>query len=107
MSQKWTKVQIKGKKPAPRYNHATLCIEDPHTGHHPLLMVVGGFGVGGSVLSDVWLLDVINGVQTEVCVYFLTLHLLPHAYFSISYVHLCVHIYSGMYDMCIRYHACA
>ena len=65
MSQHWTKVQIKGKKPAPRYWHATLCIEDPHTGHHPLLMVVGG--VGSSVLSDVWLLEVINGVWTEVC----------------------------------------
>ena len=70
MSQQWTKVQIKGNKPAPRYYHATLCIEDPHTGHHPLLMVVGGFGVG-SVLSDVWLLDVINGVWTEVCVHVL------------------------------------
>ena len=67
MSQHWTKVQIKGKKPAPRNYHTTLCIEDPHTGHHPLLMVVGGYG--GSVLSDVWLLDVINGVWAEVCVH--------------------------------------
>ena len=65
MSQHWTKIQIKEKKPSPRQNHTTLCIEDPHTGHHPLLMVVGGFD--GSVLSDVWLLDVINGVWTEVC----------------------------------------
>ena len=81
MSQHWTKVQIKGKKPAPRNFHTTLCIEDPHTGHHPLLMVVGGLGVGSSVLSDVWLLDVINGVWTEVCVHFLHLHLLVHAYF--------------------------
>ena len=70
MSQYWTKVQIKGKKPAPRNLPTTLCIEDPHTGHHPLLMVVGGLGVGSSVLSDVWLLDVINGVWTEVCVHF-------------------------------------
>ena len=68
MSQQWTKVQIKGNKPAPRNYHTTLCIEDPHTGHHPLLMVVGGDG--DSVLSDVWLLDVINGVWTEVCVHF-------------------------------------
>ena len=65
MSQHWTKVQIKGKKPAPRFYHTTLCIEDPHTGHHPLLMVVGGYD--GSILSDVLLLDVINGVWTEVC----------------------------------------
>ena len=72
MSQLWTKVHIKGKKPAPRTYHTTLCIEDPHTGHHPLLMVVGG--VGSSVLSDVWLLDVINGVWTEVYVHFLHLH---------------------------------
>ena len=71
MSQQWTKVQIKGNKPSPRTYHTTLCIEDPHTGHHPLLMVVGGLGVG-SVLSDVWLLDVINGLWTEVCVHFLT-----------------------------------
>ena len=69
MSQCWTKVQIKGKKPARRFSHATLCIEDPHTGHHPLLMVVGGYG-DGNVFSDVWLLDVINGVWTEVCVHF-------------------------------------
>ena len=70
MSQCWTKVQIKGNKPAPRMYHATLCIEEPHTGHHPLLMVVGGYD--GSILSDVWLLDVINGVWAEVCVHFLT-----------------------------------
>ena len=70
MSQEWTKVQIKVKKPAPRTYHTTLCIEDPHTGHHPLLMVVGG--AGSSISSDVWLLDVINGVWTEVCVHFLT-----------------------------------
>ena len=70
MSQHSTKVQIKEKKPAPRQNHTTLCIEDPHTGHHPLLMVVGG--VGSSVLSDVWLLDVINGVWAEVCVHVFT-----------------------------------
>ena len=80
MSQHWTKVQIKGNKPAPRRYHSTLCIEDPHTGHHPLLMVVGGWGVGGSVLSDVWLLDVINGVWTEVCVHFYDLHLLVHVH---------------------------
>ena len=67
MSQHWTKVQIKGKKPAPRRYHTTLCIEDAHTGHHPLLMVVGGLGVYGSVFSDVWLLDVLNGAWTEVC----------------------------------------
>ena len=103
MSQHWTKVQIKEKKPAPRRNHATLCIEDPHAGHHPLLMVVGGSG-GSSVLSDVWLLDVINGVWTEVCVHFYNIYIYHHmhtVYFSISYVHLCVHIYSGMYGMCI------
>ena len=70
MSQYWTKVQIKGKKPAPRYYHTTLCIEDPHTGHHPLLMVVGGYD--GSIFSDVWLLDVINGVWAEVCVHVFT-----------------------------------
>ena len=73
MSQHWTKVQIKGNKPAPRYYHTTLCIEDPHTGHHPLLMVVGGSRYGSSrILSDVWLLDVINGVWSEVCVHFFT-----------------------------------
>ena len=72
MSQRWTKVQIEGKQPAPRSYHTTLCIEDPHTGHHPLLMVVGG--VGSSVLSDVWLLDVINGVWAEVCVHYIYIH---------------------------------
>ena len=31
------------------------------TGHHPLLMVIGGEGAGPTVLSDVWFLDVTDG----------------------------------------------
>ena len=101
MSQHWTKVQIKGNKPAPRSYHTTLCIEDPHTGHHPLLMVVGGWGVGGSILSDVWLLDVINGVWTEVCVHFLTSTFTSTCRY-ISNVHVSLHIYSEMYGYNFR-----
>ena len=92
MSQQWTKVQNKGNKPALRNYHTTLCIEDLHTGHHPLLMVVGGGGYGG-ILSDVWLLDVINGVWTEVC----TLNFFCNI---ICTLHLFT--VSGMYGMCIR-----
>ena len=96
MSQHWTKVQIKGKKPAPRNYHTTLCIEDPHTGHHPLLMVVGGAG-SSSILSDVCLLDVINGVWTEVCVHFLT------SKFTSTCILVYLHIYSEMYGYNFRY----
>ena len=57
---------IKGGKPTPRSRHTTLCIEDPTAGHHSLLMI-GGRGGRRSVFSDVWLLDWINRVWTEVC----------------------------------------
>ena len=92
MSQHWTKVQIKEKKPAPRSYHTTLCIEDPHTGHHPLLMVVGGSG--GSVLSDVWLLDVINGVWTEVCVHFFNTTFTTTCIQCISLFHMYIYVYT-------------
>ena len=91
MSQEWTKVQIKVKKPAPRNYHTTLCIEDPHTGHHPLLMVVGG-NDNGSILSDVWLLDVINGVWTEV--YMCTFFCYYYMYMHISIFHMYMYVYT-------------
>ena len=59
------KVHIKGEKPAARMYHTALCIEHPHTAHHPLLMVEGGKG-RRTALSDVWVLDVTDGVWSQV-----------------------------------------
>ena len=60
--QKWSKVRT-SQKPRGRAYHAA-CVIGSNTGHHPLVMVVGGFG--GTALSDVWLLDVTDGSWSEV-----------------------------------------
>ena len=65
--QHWSKDEIKGEKPAARCYHTALCIVGPHTAHHPLLIVQGGWsGYGGTVFSAVWVLDVTNGVWSQV-----------------------------------------
>lgn len=65
--QRWTKLVVNEVKPPARSLHATCSIAGPLTGQkHPLLMVVGGVtdvvGAGG----DVWLLDVDEGMWSEV-----------------------------------------
>ena len=65
LMQHWTKV-VSGKKPPARCNHTAGCIAGPLTGQeHPLLLVVEGQS-DGVVFGDVWLLDVDNGVWSEV-----------------------------------------
>ena len=49
--------------PKGRYEHAAVCLG--YGGDYPQLLVTGGFG-RGSVLSDVWLLDVQSGRWREV-----------------------------------------
>ena len=75
LTQQWSKVRTSGKKPPAREYHSACIISSDVTGHHPLLMVVGGV-VGGqstplvvagvAVFSDVWFLDVTDGSWNEV-----------------------------------------
>ena len=65
LTQQWSKVRTSGKKPPARGYHSACIISSDVTGHHPLLMVVGGV-VGGTVFSDVWFLDVTDGSWNEV-----------------------------------------
>ena len=60
--QNWSKLQTSGEKPPARCWHSTCYL----TGANPKLMVVGGWGDGVGVLSDVWLLDVTDGSWSEV-----------------------------------------
>ena len=39
-----------------RRGHAAVCLG--YGGDSPQLLVIGGFGVGGKVLNDVWILDI-------------------------------------------------
>ena len=64
LTQQWSKVRTSGKKPPARFYHSACIISSDVTGHHPLLMVVGG--VGAIVFSDVWFLDVTDGSWNEV-----------------------------------------
>ena len=64
--QHWTKVGSQ-KRPPAKSSHTACCIAGPLTGQeHPLLLVVGGYGDGLKVFSDVWLLDVDKEVWSEV-----------------------------------------
>ena len=64
--QHWTKLNVSKAKPPTRSHHTTSCIAGPLTGQeHPVLMVVGGYGVGK---GDVWMLDVDKGVWSEVSI---------------------------------------
>ena len=66
ISQHWSKVKISGGRPPARKYHAACCIAGPLTGQpHPLLIVIGGWG-DGNVLSDVWVLDVAQGLWSQV-----------------------------------------
>ena len=66
LTQQWSKVRTSGKKPPARGWHSACIISSDVAGHHPLLMVVGGEGDGGTVFSDVWFLDVTDGSWNEV-----------------------------------------
>ena len=65
LTQQWSKVRTSGKKPPARLYHSACIISSDVTGHHPLLMVVGGWD-GDTVFSDVWFLDVTDGSWNEV-----------------------------------------
>ena len=67
LTQQWSKVRTSGKKPPARDWHSACIIDSDITGHHPLLMVVGGVGNSLQVFSDVWFLDVTNALWSEVC----------------------------------------
>ena len=67
ISQHWSKVKTSGGRPPARSSHAACCIAGPLTEQpHPLLMVVGGLDGGYEVLSDVWVLDVAQGLWSQV-----------------------------------------
>ena len=65
-TQQWSKVRTSGKKPRVRYWHSTCIISSDVPGHHPLLMIIGGYDGQSTVLSDVWFLDLTNGSWNEV-----------------------------------------
>ena len=64
--QHWTKLDTTGgPRPPARASHAICCIAGTLTGQeHPLLLVAGGRS--GSVLKDMWVLDVDGGVLSKV-----------------------------------------
>ena len=63
--QHFSKMDTQGEScPRKRYKHAAVCLG--YGGDHPQLLVTGGWGRGGDVLSDVWLLDVQSGRWREV-----------------------------------------
>ena len=55
---------IVGQKPPARRHHAACRIAGTLAGDHPMVMVIGG--VGKTMFSDVWLLDVAKGSWCEV-----------------------------------------
>ena len=55
---------IVGQKPPARRHHAACRITGTLAGDHPMVMVIGG--VGKTMFSDVWLLDVAKGSWCEV-----------------------------------------
>ena len=59
-------MRTSGKKPSARSSHAACVIGDIITGHHPLVMVVGGRADDRTVFFNVWFLDVTNGSWSEV-----------------------------------------
>ena len=67
ISQHWSKVETSGGRPPARDDHAACCIAGPLTGQpHPQLIVIGGRGDGVEALSDVWVLDVAQGLWSQV-----------------------------------------
>ena len=67
ISQHWSKVKTSGGRPSARMYHAACCIAGPLTEQpHPLLIVICGRAVGLVALSDVWVLDVAQGLWSQV-----------------------------------------
>ena len=64
--QHWSKLAHPVGEPCPvgRVRHAAVCLG--YGGDHPQLLVTGGVGTGGKVLSDAWMLDVQSGKWREV-----------------------------------------
>ena len=63
MLQNWSSIRTSGKTPPARADHSACYL----TGDKAVLMVVGGYGIpANGVLSDVWLLDVTDGLWSEV-----------------------------------------
>ena len=66
--QHWTRVDIQEGESCPvvRYHHAAVCLG--YRGDHPQLLITGGLGFGGKVLSDSWILNLQSGRWREVSV---------------------------------------
>ena len=55
--QHWSQLDVGGgPRPRGRLSHAAVCLG--YGGHHPQLLVTGGWG-GGVTLSDAWVLDIV------------------------------------------------
>ncbi|ELU08387.1 hypothetical protein CAPTEDRAFT_181873 [Capitella teleta] len=50
----WTKMEIEGAKPVPRYGHTQVLLGDS------AILIVGGFGGPNKQLNDMWLLNIGN-----------------------------------------------
>ena len=58
--QHFSKMDTQGEScPKGRSSHAAVCLG--YGGDHPQLLVTGGVGSGGNVLSDMWLLNLQSG----------------------------------------------
>ena len=62
--QEWRKLDCHEPCPGERTHHAAVCIG--YGGEHPQLMMLGGLGVGRTVLNDCWMLDIASGNWREV-----------------------------------------
>ena len=49
-----------------RYSHAAVCLD--YGGEKPLLLVTGGLDETGTVLSDMWLIEVFSGRRKKVLI---------------------------------------
>ena len=67
LTQRWSEVNIRGRKPPVRSSHTACCISGSHPGDPPVVVVVGGLSQSADTLSDVWLLDLAKGIWIEVC----------------------------------------
>ena len=85
ISQHWSKVKTSGGRPPARSYHAACCIAGPLTGQpHPLLMVICGQRSFLEALSDVWVLDVAQGLWSQV------LHVcISEVGFTMYIIHVC------------------
>ena len=64
LMQHWTTLDVSGTKPPSRSSNGSFSLLG--SDNRPLLMVVGGLGNDAEFFSDIWQLDIDNGVWTEV-----------------------------------------